>query len=447
MSYIPHTQADQELMMSVIGVENLNQLFADIPENLLLTSELELPTSFSEHEIRKMFSTLANHNAVLDHAVCFAGMGSYDHFVASAVNPLLFRSEFYTAYTPYQPEVAQGTLQCIYEFQSLVTRLTGLPIANASLYDGGTAIAEAIQLLRAHTKKDKIIITKGINPLYRRVVETVIGSTEPEIIYSELQNGRTNCNSIESLLDENVACLVLQQPNFLGQVEDLGHLIECAKKKNIPVIVSVYPIALGYLEPPGHLGADIVVGEGQCFGPGLLNGGPYLGLFAAKKDYVRLMPGRIAARTEDSKKQRGFVLTLQTREQHIRREKATSNICTNQGLMMLAMLFNVALIGRKGVEEIAMQSHQKSLYLSKKLTEIGLVPVYDGPFFNEFVIEPKCGGEVYIQKMLDRNILAGVHLGKYDESYENQVLITVTEIRDKEEIDSYVEMARDSLEV
>ncbi|MCX7835131.1 MAG: aminomethyl-transferring glycine dehydrogenase subunit GcvPA [bacterium] len=441
MTYTPHTRHDLSVMFTAIGIERIEELFSDIPENLLIQGELELPSSFSEIEVRKIFQEMANKNAVDNKAICFAGMGSYEHFIASAVNPLLFRSEFYTAYTPYQPEVAQGTLQCIYEFQSLVTRLTGLPVANASLYDGATAIAEAIQLLRSFTKKDRIVITRGVNPLYRQVVETIIGCTEPEIIYCPVKNGITDLVELEMLLTPETACVVLQQPNFLGQIEDLEKSIQLIKSKNIPVIVSSYPVSLGMLEAPGNLGADIVVGDGQCLGPGLLNGGPYLGLFAAKKEYVRLMPGRIAARTEDSQGRKGYVLTLQTREQHIRREKATSNICTNQGLMMLAMLFNVSFIGKKGLQEMAFQSHQKALYLSSMLKDVGLPPVYTGPFFNEFVVHPKCGAEEFIVKMLEKEILAGVDLGKFDADYQGKVLITVTEMRDKKQLDDYVVFA------
>lgn len=442
MAYTPHTLQDQKVMFSAIGIEKLEDLFTDIPENLLLKGELELPAAFTEVEVRKIFQELANKNSVEKNATCFAGMGSYDHFIASAVNPLLFRSEYYTAYTPYQPEVAQGTLQCIYEFQSLITRLTGLPVSNASLYDGGTAIAEAIQLLRAYTKKDKVIISKGVNPLYRCVVETVIKCTSPEIEYCSLVNGITNEIDLANRLTPDVACIVIQQPNFLGQIENLQRIIALAKTKNIPVIVSVYPVSLGMLEAPGNLGADIVVGDGQCLGTGLSNGGPYVGLFAAKKDYIRLMPGRIAGRTEDAKGRRGFVLTLQTREQHIRREKATSNICTNQGLMMLAVLFNLSLIGKKGLQEMAFQSHQKALYLSERLKEIGLESQFSGPFFNEFVVKPKCKVQEFVKRMLENGILAGVDLGQFEPDFEGKLLIAVTELRDKKELDDYVSIAK-----
>ncbi|MDK9700636.1 MAG: aminomethyl-transferring glycine dehydrogenase subunit GcvPA, partial [bacterium] len=357
-------------------------------------------------------------------------------------NTLLLRSEFYTAYTPYQPEVAQGTLQCIYEFQSLMTRLTGLPVSNASLYDGGTAIAEAIQLLRAFTKKDRIVVLGGVNPLYRQVVQTIIGASDPVVIEVPLTNGVTSVAELEKHLTPDTACLVLQQPNFLGQLEDAAGLIAAAKKLNIPSIVSTYPVSLGLLEAPGNYGADIVVGEGQCFGPGLNSGGPYVGIFACKKDYVRLMPGRIAGVTMDDQQRRGFVLTLQTREQHIRREKATSNICTNQGLMMLAALFNLSFLGKEGVKKVAYLSHQKALYLSGELAKVGLKPVYNGAFFNEFVIAPKCGGVKFIEAMLADGYLAGVDLGRFDNQFEGQVAVAVTELRDKAELDGYVAAAK-----
>ncbi len=442
MSYVPHTAEDRAKMLSAIGVASIDDLFTNIPENLRIKGELDLPNAWSEFEVRKFFRQLSGKNQVSDQAVCFAGMGSYEHFVAAAVNPLLLRSEFYTAYTPYQPEVSQGTLQCIYEFQSLMTRLTGLPISNASLYDGGTAIAEAVQLLRAFTKKDRVVMVDGVNPLYRTVVKTIIGPTAPAMIHVPLTNGRTSVADVEAALTDDTACLVIQHPNFVGQLEDAAELIAVAKKRNIPTIVSVYPVSLGLLKAPGDYGADIVVGEGQCFGPGLNGGGPYVGIFTCKKDYVRLMPGRVAGVTQDDRGQRGFVLTLQTREQHIRREKATSNICTNQGLMMLATLFNLAMLGKEGVKKVAKLSHQKALYLADELSKIDLKPVYNGAFFNEFVIEPSIGADIFLERMLAKGILGGVHLGLYDPSMEGKIGVAVTELRMKSELDDYVSAAK-----
>ncbi len=442
MSYVPHTADDRAKMLSAIGAATVEEMFADIPEAVRLQKELDLPLGWSEFEVRKFFRQLSSRDKVGDNAVCFAGMGSYEHFVAAAVNPLLLRPEFYTAYTPYQPEVAQGTLQCIYEFQSMMTRLTGLPVSNASLYDGGTALAEAIQLLRAHTKKNRVIILDGVNPLYRTVVDTIISPTNPKIVHVPLTNGVTTVASLEAVLDDDTACIVIQQPNFVGQLEDAETLIAVAKKKNIPAIVSTYPISLGLLKAPGDYGADIVVGEGQCFGPGLNGGGPYIGIFTCKKEYVRLMPGRVAGVTQDDRGQRGFVLTLQTREQHIRREKATSNICTNQGLMMLASLFNLAFLGKEGVKKQARLCHQKALYLASELSKIGLKPTFSGAFFNEFVIQPVCGGDKFLESMLDKGILAGVHLGLYEPSLDGKVLVAVTELRDKSELDAYVSAAK-----
>ena len=441
MSYLPHTDSDRVKMLETIGVPSLDDLFRDIPDSILLREPLPLPHGCSEIEVRKQFQQMATANRTGDRAVCFAGMGSYEHYVAAAVDTLLLRSEYYTAYTPYQPEVAQGTLQCIYEFQSLVTRLTGLPAANASLYDGGTALAEAVQLLRSYTKKNRVVILEGVNPLYRQVLKTVLGLTTSDLVTVPLINGATPVAALDAALTPDAACVAIAQPNFVGQLENAQALVAAAHAKNVPVVVSVYPVSLGLLDAPGNYDADVVTGDGQCFGPGLNNGGPYLGIFACKKEYIRLMPGRIAGATEDDRGQRGFVLTLQTREQHIRRERATSNICTNQGLMMLAALFNLALLGREGVRKIAELSHFKALYLSDELAKIGLPPVFPGPFFNEFVIRPAIGANEFINRMLEANILAGVHLGRFEPAMENLVAVAVTELRDRRELDDYVTAA------
>ncbi|MFH1011504.1 MAG: aminomethyl-transferring glycine dehydrogenase subunit GcvPA, partial [bacterium] len=375
MHYIPNTTEDRAAMLQAIGAKEFEDLLKPIPRNLRLGRPLALSESKSEWEVRRQMSAWARENLHAAHQVSFLGAGSYDHFIPAAVRALAARSELYTAYTPYQPEVSQGTIQIIYEFQSMLCELFAMDAANASLYDGATALAEAVLLAHSHTGRSKILWPATVHPYYRRVTQTIGKSVgvQTEIVSSP--DGIVATRELKSRLDNETAAVVLQYPNFLGIIEEIRPLIASAHEKGAMAIVVADPIAMGVLEPPGAVGADIVVGEGQALGIPASYGGPALGLFAAKADFVRKMPGRIAGVTKDRRGERGFALTLQTREQHIRRERATSNICTNEGLCATMAAIYLSLVGPGGLREIAKACMAKSNYLALQLSSLPGVEV------------------------------------------------------------------------
>jgi len=437
MPFILNTEQQQKEMLQEIGL-TMEQLFADVPAELRCKG-LDLPEGISELQVQQHLEELAAKNA--DHLICFMGGGFYDHFIPAAVNALIGRSEFYTAYTPYQPELSQGTLQAIYEYQSIIDRLTDMDASNASVYDGGTAIYEAMMMARRHTRRDKIIFDDSVSPIYREMIKSHTRSLPIEIIETPNQNGQINRDQILAQLDEQTAAIVLQNPNVFGGIDDFSDIAEAVHAKKALLIVSAYPISLGILKTPGAMGADIVTGEGQSLGLPLSFGGPYLGFMATKKPYVRKMPGRIAGQTSDAQGRRGFVLTLQAREQHIRRDKATSNICTNEALCALASLVYLSLVGKEGIKEVAQLCADKAAYAYERLTGItGVNARFDGQsFFNEFVIDLPVPADAVTEKLYGKGFAAGFPLGCFYPDMENSLLIAVTEKRTKQQIDSFAQ--------
>jgi len=419
-------------MLSEIGL-SMDDLFSDIPAELM-GDPLEIPGGLSEMEVRRRFTALSKKNAT--DLTCFLGGGVYDHFCPSAVTAILSRSEFYTAYTPYQPEVSQGTLQAIYEYQSMICRLTEMEVSNASLYDGGTALYEAMMMALRITRKNKIILDSSVNPIYRETIHSYTRNLKIELDETDCVNGLANREQILGQLDKNTGAVIVQNPNFFGCIEDLTDIAQAAHANGALLIVSSYPMSLGIIKTPGAMGADIVTGEGQSLGIPLSFGGPYLGFMATRKKYARKMPGRVVGRTTDGKGQSGFVMTLQAREQHIRRDKATSNICTNEALCALAASIYLSLLGKSGFKQTAEMCAQKANYAFKRLTAIdGVSSRFKQKwFFNEFVLELPRDARDVIANLIEKGISAGFPLSRYYDGMENSILIAVTEKRTKQEI-------------
>lgn len=442
MRYIPNTTEDKNEMLKSIGYEKIEDLFSDIPESIRKAASFDVGEGLSEYELKKHVRQMAAKNSTLDDVVSFMGAGVYDHFIPSFIDQLLLRSEFYTAYTPYQPEISQGTLQAIFEYQTLICELTGMDGANASVYDGASATAEAASMAVAATRRKKILYSKGLHPEYIQTVKTYAWAQDLETEAIELENGTTSLDDLQKNLDKDVACLIVQYPNYYGCIEDLQAFAETVKEnKTLLVAVNTEPIALGLLKSPGELGADIVAGEGQAFGNNTGFGGPHLGFMATTSKLIRRLPGRIVGQTKDVDGKIGYVLTLQAREQHIRREKASSNICSNQALCALASTMAMCAIGKEGLKEMAMTNIQKAHYAFDKLTEIeGIMAHYpNSGFFNEFTIETPIPAAEIVDKLAKEGILPGIDLGKYDGGSDNRLLVCVTELRTKEEIDLLAE--------
>lgn len=437
MDFVPMTDAEREAMLARIGVKSVEELFADIPEQARLDRPLDLPPAMSEAELVAHMRLLAARNADLDRYACFLGGGAYDHLIPSVVRHILGRSEFYTAYTPYQAEVSQGVLQTIFEYQTLVCQLTGLDVANASMYDGASAAAEAALMATAHTGRRRVVVSAAVHPEYRQVMATYLVNQDLALDTVPWRMGVTNLEALEQAVGADTAAVVLQNPNFFGSIEEMDAAAAIAHKSGALFVAVVDPISLGILAPPGEYGADIAVGEGQGLGNAISFGGPYLGFFAARRDLIRRMPGRIVGITRDVEGRRGFVLTLQTREQHIRRERATSNICTNQALNALAATVYLAMLGRQGIRRVGELCVQKSHYAFEALTRIpGIRPVWDVPFFKEFVVEMDGEiAEILTRLWQEYSIIGGLPLGRFYENLDRAVLWCVTEARTREEID------------
>ncbi|MCK9443334.1 MAG: aminomethyl-transferring glycine dehydrogenase subunit GcvPA [Tissierellaceae bacterium] len=435
--YIPTTHEDEQEMLKVIGRESIEELFSDIPEEFRLSRELNLPGAKSELEVSSYLNSLAKQNRSLSEMTCFLGAGAYDHYIPTIVDELISRSEFYTSYTPYQPEISQGTLQYIFEYQTLICNLTGMDVANASLYDGGTAVTEAALMAVSHSRKDEIIVSKAVKPEARQILKTYAHMQGLTVVEVDLKDGVTDLEELDSKVSDNTAAVIVQSPNFFGIIEDLKATGEIAHKgKKTVFIASVDPISLAILKKPVDLGVDVVVGDAQGMGIPLSFGGPYLGFIASKNDYLRKLPGRIVGETVDKNGKRSFVLTLTAREQHIRREKATSNICSNQGLNSLAATIYMVTMGKEGLKEVALQSTKKAHYALEKLIASGKYkPLFDKPFFKEFAVTSDVDVNKIQESLLEENIIGGYNLGKDYPQYENAVLYAVTEKRTKEEID------------
>ena len=423
-------------MLQALGLERLEQLFDQIPETVRFHGPLDAPTGLSEIELRRHFRELAAANQPASDQLCFLGAGIYDHYVPSVVGSIVTRGEFYTAYTPYQPEMSQGTLQTIFEFQTMVCALTGMDVANASMYDGASALAEAVIMGSDISGRDRVLLSQAVHPAWRQVTATYVDGLGIELQTVATPNGITELEALTAALNDKIAAVVIQQPNFFGCVEAAAELAAAAKAAGAVVIVAADPVALGLLEAPGAQGADIVVCEGQPLGLGLNYGGPLVGLFAAKQEHMRRMPGRLVGRTQDHTGRPGYVLTLQTREQHIRRERATSNICTNQGLMMLAATTYLATMGRQGLREVATRCVQKAHYAAEQIAALpGYSLPYGGPFFKEFTVRcPRPAAEI-VQELATRGILAGYALSRDYAEQTHDLLVAVTEKRTREEID------------
>ena len=428
-------------MLQRIGAPSVDALWEAIAPEFRVRGSLPLDPPRAEYEIARRFGQLAEQNADANHYACFLGAGIYDHFIPAALRSLISRSEFATSYTPYQPEVSQGTLQAIFEYQSMICELTGMEVANASMYDGATACAEAAHLAQGATGRRIVLLSSGIHPHYREVIRTYAAAGSFEVRDVPLERGTTPPSTLKQMLSPDVAAFLWGQPNFEGIVENGSMLTEAVHAAGAYSIASADPVALAVLKPPGEDGADIVVGEGQPLGVPMGYGGPLAGFFAIRKRDVRRLPGRLAGVTVDLDGRRGYVLTLQTREQHIRRERATSNICTNQGLMALANTIHMALLGAEGLRDAAAQSMEKAHYLARRALLIPGVTLANGdaPYFREFVLRLPGPAADFVRAAEKRRILAGVPLERFDRTRPRDLLVAATEKRTREELDRYVE--------
>ncbi len=444
MTYIPHSVKERDEMLAAIGVKNLEDLFADVPAKFRFPT-LDLPPALTEMEAAAELNELALGNEnIRTQLVSFLGAGAYNHYIPAAVDHILTRGEFYTAYTPYQPEISQGTLQAIFEYQSLIVALTGMEVSNASHYDGATAVAEAVNLAYAQFrgKRKKVVVSPTVHPQYRETLRTYIQAMDVELagesLITELEAGP---EKMIDLIDENTALVIVQYPDFFGRIYDLSKLAQAAHERGALLAVAVNPTALGLFTTPAEMGADIVVGEGQPLGIPLSFGGPYLGFFATRKQFLHKMAGRLVGETVDNRGQRAYVLTLTAREQHIKRERATSNICTNQGLLALAAAVYLSLLGKSGFKQVAELCYHKAHYAAEKISRVkGYSLCFDTPFFHEFsVCCPKPVAEINAH-LLEHGFLGGYDLGKDYPTLKDHMLLAVTEMNTKDEIDALVDV-------
>jgi glycine dehydrogenase subunit 1 len=443
MSYIANTPEQQKEMLAVCGLSSINQLFTDIPERLKPAS-FALPAGKSELEVTALLSRIAARN--YSHLTNFLGGGFYDHFIPSAVDALVSRSEFYTAYTPYQPELSQGTLQAIYEYQTDICRLTNMSASNASLYDGGTALYEACQMAIHATGRNRIVLDSGVNPIYRKMLYSYTSNLSIDFHEVPTVHGRSDREQLFAALDDKTAAVIVQNPNFFSVIDDHTDIVAMCHSKGALTIQSTYPVALALIKTPGEMGVDIATGEGQSMGIPLSFGGPYLGFIASTKELVRKLPGRIVGRTVDTRNREGFVLTLQAREQHIRREKATSNICTNQALCALRAHMYCSLLGKHGLKEVAQLCLDKAHYAKERFKKIPGVEVMEKcPTFNEFTLRLPIDAGECVGRMIERGIAAGFPLGRYYPGMERYILVAVTEKRTKHEIGQFAEALEEVL--
>jgi len=445
VSFVGRSDAERKIMLQKIGAPDAEALWEAIPPEFRVRGPLPVDPPLAEYEIARRFGRWAEENADAQHYACFLGAGIYDHFIPAAVRSLLSRSEFATAYTPYQPEVSQGTLQTIFEYQSMICELTGMEVANASMYDGATACAEAAHLAVGATGRRVLLVSSGVHPHYSEVIRTYASAGSFEVREVPLERGATAMAALQRALSPEVAAFLWAQPNFEGVVEDGAALTKAAQAAGGYSIASADPVALAVLKPPGEDGADIVVGEGQPLGVPMGYGGPLVGFFSIRKKDVRRLPGRLVGVTADLEGRRGYVLTLQTREQHIRRERATSNICTNQGLMALANTIHMALLGSQGLREAALQSMEKAHYLASRAAQVPGVTLANGetPYFREFVLRLPGPAADFLKSAEKRRILAGVPLERFDRTRTKDLLVAATEKRTRDEMDRYIEALTD----
>ncbi|NMC21834.1 MAG: aminomethyl-transferring glycine dehydrogenase subunit GcvPA [Thermogutta sp.] len=440
MAYLPQSEDDIKRMLEAVGVASVEDLFSHIPPDVRFSGRLNLPPALSEAALQQHMEGLAARNSGTDRTVSFLGGGCYDHFIPAAVDFVASRSEFYTSYTPYQPEVSQGNLQALFEYQTLIARLFGMDVSNGGLYDGATAAAEAVLMaIAARSGKRKVLVPETLHPEYRRVLQTYTANVEISLSTLSAPRGRLDAETVAKQCDAKTACVVIQQPNFFGCVEPLDALIRAAHEAGVPAVVVADPISMGLLKRPGDLGADLVAAEGQALGIPQQWGGPFLGILACREQFLRRMPGRIAGQTTDRNGKRCWVLTLQTREQHIRREKATSNICTNQHLMAVRAAVYLALLGPHGLRKAAHLCLHKARYAAKAWTEgTGLKLAFEAPFFKEFVLRAENAAEAarLQERALEAGFFAGTALGQWYPDLQDAILLAVTEQRTREQIDA-----------
>ncbi|EPI1730615.1 aminomethyl-transferring glycine dehydrogenase subunit GcvPA [Staphylococcus pseudintermedius] len=439
--YIPLTEKDEQEMLETIGVKSIQELYSDVPEDVLLSRDLNIADAEPETQLLKRLTRIANKNITKETHTSFLGAGVYDHYAPAVVDAMISRSEFYTAYTPYQPEISQGELQSIFEFQTMICELTAMDVANSSMYDGMTSFAEACLLAWGNTKKNKIVVSKGLHYQALQVLNTYSKIREQyEVVTVDLDGTVTDLKKLEAAIDDETAAVAVQYPNFYGSIEDLEAIQTLIADKKALFIVYANPLSLGLLTPPGEFGADIVVGDTQVFGIPTQFGGPHCGYFATTKKLMRKIPGRLVGQTTDDEGNRGFVLTLQAREQHIRRETATSNICSNQALNALASSIAMSALGKQGLQEIAVQNMENANYAKKEFKNNGFT-VLDGISYNEFVVRFDRSIAEVNRALLDEGIIGGFDLSVVDDTFENHMLVAVTELRTKEEIDTFVQKA------
>jgi len=439
--YIPLTEKDKQEMLQTIGAKSIGELFGDVPSDILLNRDLNIAESEAETTLLRRLNRIASKNITKETHTSFLGAGVYDHYAPSVVDAMISRSEFYTAYTPYQPEISQGELQAIFEFQTLICELTDMDVANSSMYDGMTSFAEACILAFSQTKKNKIVVSKGLHYQALQVLHTYAKTRkEFEVVEIDLDGTVTDLKKLEAAVDDDTAAVAVQYPNFYGSIEDLEKIHSFIEDKKALFIVYANPLALGLLTPPGSFGADIVVGDTQPFGIPAQFGGPHCGYFATTKKLMRKVPGRLVGQTQDDEGNRGFVLTLQAREQHIRRDKATSNICSNQALNALASSIAMSALGKQGIYDIAVQNIEHANYAKQQFIKKGF-EVLDGTSFNEFVVKFDKPIQQVNEELVKYNIIGGFDLGVVSDDFKNHMLIAVTELRTKDEIDTFVEKA------
>lgn len=439
--YIPLTEKDKQEMLQTIGAKSIGELFGDVPSDILLNRDLNIAEGEAETTLLRRLNRIASKNITKETHTSFLGAGVYDHYAPSVVDAMISRSEFYTAYTPYQPEISQGELQAIFEFQTLICELTDMDVANSSMYDGMTSFAEACILAFSQTKKNKIVVSKGLHYQALQVLHTYAKTRkEFEVVEIDLDGTVTDLKKLEAAVDDETAAVAVQYPNFYGSIEDLEKIHSFIEDKKALFIVYANPLALGLLTPPGSFGADIVVGDTQPFGIPAQFGGPHCGYFATTKKLMRKVPGRLVGQTQDDEGNRGFVLTLQAREQHIRRDKATSNICSNQALNALASSIAMSALGKQGIYDIAVQNIEHANYAKQQFIKKGF-EVLDGTSFNEFVVKFDKPIQQVNEELVKYNIIGGFDLGVVSDDFKNHMLIAVTELRTKDEIDTFVEKA------
>ncbi|HCY7494092.1 TPA: aminomethyl-transferring glycine dehydrogenase subunit GcvPA [Staphylococcus aureus] len=439
--YIPLTEKDKQEMLQTIGAKSIGELFGDVPSDILLNRDLNIAEGEAKTTLLRRLNRIASKNITKETHTSFLGAGVYDHYAPSVVDAMISRSEFYTAYTPYQPEISQGELQAIFEFQTLICELTDMDVANSSMYDGMTSFAEACILAFSQTKKNKIVVSKGLHYQALQVLHTYAKTRkEFEVVEIDLDGTVTDLKKLETAVDDETAAVAVQYPNFYGSIEDLEKIHSFIEDKKALFIVYANPLALGLLTPPGSFGADIVVGDTQPFGIPAQFGGPHCGYFATTKKLMRKVPGRLVGQTQDDEGNRGFVLTLQAREQHIRRDKATSNICSNQALNALASSIAMSALGKQGIYDIAVQNIEHANYAKQQFIKKGF-EVLDGTSFNEFVVKFDKPIQQVNEELVKYNIIGGFDLGVVSDDFKNHMLIAVTELRTKDEIDTFVEKA------